>query len=300
MMNAYNRPYKEIPDYLVDDWTGTRFGKHWPTYGKEPFPPTAKKLDKWGNEWSPFKNSKDSKESKASESNFLQYDLVEGEMPKEGEYPHVDAIMKKWADKDAEKEIAANKLAVEGDPDGGLGKIYAASLRHDKDEDSVYLKEISDKWSTGGKGADGWPNRQRVMSHASITLAAEEVMKAWVGNISDNAIELFLKRNLDGVWKTYPGWEKDQIELREGPHILRELFSKEPGLPPKKNPLEIEGAKPDVPLEEVKEDKTEAVPTESKPKANDKLLAPPPALDLGAPVQGNDKLLAPPPQLGPR
>jgi len=42
--------HKEVPHALIDDWTGHRYGKYWETYGSEPFPPTAKKLDGRGRE----------------------------------------------------------------------------------------------------------------------------------------------------------------------------------------------------------------------------------------------------------
>ena len=218
-INAYNRPQKPLPDYITEDWTGTRYGKYWKTYGEAPHPPVAVKLDKYGKE----ESDKPSKKEKT----FLQLEAD----PYDPDYAHVDAIMKKWADKDAEKEIAAKALAVPGDPDGGLGKIYAASLQHNQFEDDKYLKDISEHYSAGGKGSDGLPNRERILHRYGLTLAAEEVMQKWVGEISQAAIDKFINRNFDKVWADYPGHEDDQIELREGPHFLRDLFSQEPGLP---------------------------------------------------------------------
>jgi hypothetical protein len=49
MMEAYERPYKPVPDSLLDDWTGHRFGKYAMTYGEEvPVPPVAQVLDENG------------------------------------------------------------------------------------------------------------------------------------------------------------------------------------------------------------------------------------------------------------
>ena len=48
MLEAYSRPYKEVPSQLVDDWTATRYGKHWRTYGEAPWPPVAEALDERG------------------------------------------------------------------------------------------------------------------------------------------------------------------------------------------------------------------------------------------------------------
>ena len=41
MLEAYSRPYKPVPDQLIDDWTGTKYGKYWTTYGEAPYPPVA-------------------------------------------------------------------------------------------------------------------------------------------------------------------------------------------------------------------------------------------------------------------
>ena len=102
MINAYNRPAYRLPDYINEDWTGTRYGKHWKTYGKEPFPPVAVKLDRYGREdkdMTPAQKKKDKEDEtkKKDEKTLLQLEAD----PYDPDYARVDTIMKKWADKDA-------------------------------------------------------------------------------------------------------------------------------------------------------------------------------------------------------
>ena len=55
------------------------------------------------------------------------------------------------------------EVAIPGDPDGGISKIYAGSLKHQAWEDDKYLKELVERYSTGGKAPDGTPDRTRVL-----------------------------------------------------------------------------------------------------------------------------------------
>ena len=68
MMDAGLGAHKEVPHALVDDWTGHKYGKYWESYGKEPFPPVAKKLDKTGRE---VREEKDVFEKKPEKEAFL-------------------------------------------------------------------------------------------------------------------------------------------------------------------------------------------------------------------------------------
>lgn len=71
MLQAYSRPYKAVPRQLTDDDTGHRYGEFWPTYGEEPFPPYAKKLDERGFPVVKKKKSKKD-EDEEEEKSFLQ------------------------------------------------------------------------------------------------------------------------------------------------------------------------------------------------------------------------------------
>lgn len=42
----------------------------------------------------------------------------------------VDKIMDYYKTKDARAELRKKEMAIDDDPDGGIGTIYAASIRH--------------------------------------------------------------------------------------------------------------------------------------------------------------------------
>lgn len=77
-----------------------------------------------------------------------------------------------------------------GDSTGGISTIYAASIRHSKDEDTQYLKNLLEGYSTGGKGPDGMPNGERILNKYQMQLASEEVIGSWT-TVTDAAMKLF-------------------------------------------------------------------------------------------------------------
>ena len=156
--------------------------------------------------------------------------------PYDPDLADVDAIMQKYKDKDADEELQQMAVAIPGDPQGGISKIYAASLKHQSWEDDKYLKERIDYYSTGGKGPDGTPDRTRVLSRFGAEQALQEVIENWAGEISMPALNRFIELCFDKVWNTYEGSERDQVRLSEGPTILRDIMAQAPGIVPK-NPL---------------------------------------------------------------
>jgi len=51
----------------------------------------------------------------------------------------------------------------------------------------------------GGKGPNGLPNGERILSKEQMLLASEEVINTWV-TVSDAAMKEFEKENYDKVW----------------------------------------------------------------------------------------------------
>lgn len=116
MLEAYTRPYKPVPDQLVDDWTATRYGKYWYTYGEAPYPPYAEDLDERGftkvkvpepEEVDEADEDEEEEESlamrranKPRTASFLQLEPYDPGMA------DVDKIMQRYKDKDAEDELA--------------------------------------------------------------------------------------------------------------------------------------------------------------------------------------------------
>lgn len=48
----------------------------------------------------------------------------------------VDKIMDFYKEKDAKEELQKKEFELPGDPSGGINSIYAASIRHSKEEDN--------------------------------------------------------------------------------------------------------------------------------------------------------------------
>lgn len=99
MMEAHSRPYKPVPDALIDDWTGTHFVKNWKTYGQpSEDPPVAEKLNDRGfSTGEPFhKPRSEAKENDApAKESFLMYD------PFDRHLADVDSIMQRYKQQDA-------------------------------------------------------------------------------------------------------------------------------------------------------------------------------------------------------
>lgn len=69
-----------------------------------------------------------------------------------------------YKEKDARDELNKKEFQLPGDPSGGINTISVASIKHSKDEDNKYLKDLLDGYSTGAKGPDGMPNGERILN----------------------------------------------------------------------------------------------------------------------------------------
>jgi len=115
---------------------------------------------------------------KFDDTSLLQ--LGESADPWDPNYKDVDDIMKRFADEDKEKALAQQDMAIGDDPRGGIDKIAVASLKHIKDEDTKFIKEVVEGYLTGGKGPNGLPNGDKILERAQAQLAAEEIIHTWV------------------------------------------------------------------------------------------------------------------------
>jgi len=127
------------------------------------------------------------------DQSFVQ--LGESADPYDPNYKDVDDIMKRFADEDKEKAQLQEDMTVGDDPRGGIDKIATASLKHNKDEDTKFIKTTVETFTTGNKGPSGLPNGERILERAQAQLAAEEIIHTWVSapGISEPAMELFMK-----------------------------------------------------------------------------------------------------------
>jgi len=128
-----------------------------------------------------------------------------------------------YKEKDAKEELAKKEFQLPDDPTGGISTIYASSIRHTKDEDNQYLKNLLEGYSTGGKGPDGMPNGERVLNKWQMQLASEEVINNWT-TVTDAAMKLFVKENFDKAWERYDNFGKGQIDLDDGLPMIRNFM----------------------------------------------------------------------------
>ena len=200
-MAARKRPPFVVPDSIQDDWTGTRFLHNWWCYGNDPCPPRESKVQ-------------------LSDESLIE---VEAEAdPYDPDLADVRKIMDRYAKKDHEKELYTKE---HGNDTFGLDKISAASAAHGGDDDNKRIREIFDGYTTGAKGSNGLPNGERWVEKWNAELAAEEVIKEWVGDkISDGAMKKFLKDNFSKSWNVYDMYDHGHIDMFSAVPFMRNLM----------------------------------------------------------------------------
>jgi len=91
-----------------------------------------------------------------------------GADPFDQNWSDVDSIVERYKKQDAQTEAAKRRTQLGNDPKGGIDGIAGSNLAHNKFEDTKYLKDLCEEYSTGGKGPDGMPNRERVLSKSNL------------------------------------------------------------------------------------------------------------------------------------
>jgi len=177
--------------------------------------------------------------------------------PFDPNYADVDKIIDTYKNEDAEKELAKKHMALGDDPRGGIDKISAASIKHSNPEDDRYLEKLFDGYSSAGKTPEGLPSSEdRVLNKWNTQLASEDVMRQWV-ELSDGAMEKFMKDNFDKVWDRYDQNKKGQIDMLDTKPFIRELLT---SLQP---PMTGKGVDP---VEKFNEDNLRETKKESQPQ----------------------------------
>jgi hypothetical protein len=191
---------------MIDDWTGDRHMENWECFGKDrhlgvPCPkPESESL------------------LMIDQDLALDVDLdLESEYgPVSGEPydPHladVDKIIKRYDEKDVNEELQAKRNRLPGDPRGGLDQISAALAAHNSESDNSRLKEILESYTTGAKGPDGTPNRERWLEKWNAQLAAKECLGLWV-TLSEGAVEKFMDKYFEPAWARYDQYGRGNID----------------------------------------------------------------------------------------
>lgn len=158
------------------------------------------------------------------DQSFLQ--LEEKADPYDPNYKDIDDIMNRYAEEDKEKAQLQQDMTVGDDPRGGIDKIAVASLKHNKDEDTKFIKTTVETFTTGGHGPNGLPNGERILERAQAQLAAEEIIHAWVPapGVSEAAMELFMKKNLGTIWNQYDSNNRGYLDHTEWTYFMRNLM----------------------------------------------------------------------------
>ena len=109
----------------------------------------------------------------------------------------VDKVMKKYEEEDAQKELAQRKMEGDsGDPKGGIDKISASSIAHEQDDDNKELRKIFENYSSLDRGDDGnLDPEKRIITKWQGQLASEEAIRGWNQDLSDAALDKFMKEN---------------------------------------------------------------------------------------------------------
>lgn len=134
--------------------------------------------------------------------------------------------MKRFADQDKEKALAQQEMAIGDDPRGGIDKIATASLKHNKDEDTKFIKTTVETFLTGGKAPNGLPNGVKILERPQAQLAAEEIIHTWVPapGVSDAALDDFMNKNMGNVWKQYDMDNRGYLDSTEWTYFMRNLL----------------------------------------------------------------------------
>ena len=200
-----------VPDDIINDWTG----------------------QKWVD--AAFKDKEDKKTKKSlvqlQEDNLVQLDsnvesLVDAELDTEPFDPNLadtEKIMKRYEMEDAEKELNAKRMQIGNDPNGGIDKISAGEITHRSHDDDEKLKTLLRKYTTTIRDSEYAPTGERKLEKWGAMLACEEAIRSW-NEISDPALEKFMKENFETTWNKYDMLTKGSIDFDNSVAFVRELM----------------------------------------------------------------------------
>ena len=116
-------------------------------------------------------------------------------------------------------------MQLGNDPNGGLDLIAAACARHNSQDDNDELKRIIGNYMSGTKDpVTDTPSYGKWLEKYQASLAAEEAIRGWV-QLSEGAIEKFMKDNFDNVWNRWDLYSTGHIDDTSTVSFMRELMN---------------------------------------------------------------------------
>lgn len=174
-----------------------------------------------------------------------------------------ESIMKRYEQEDAEKELNANKMKIGDDPKGGIDRISAAQISHNSEQDNEHLRKIFRKYATTVRESDGAPSGEKKLEKWGAMLASEEAIRGW-NELSEPALEKFMKDNFEKSWGKYDMYSRGSIDLGESVYFIRDLMmSLAPPEQEEKNPYDV----PDVKTIKAEPTATPTTPDSTKKAA---------------------------------
>ena len=76
----------------------------------------------------------------------------------------MDTIINRYKRQDEQNAKEQARMQLGTDSRGGIDAISGTSIAHNKPEDNKELSELMEQFSTGGKGPDGMPNGERILT----------------------------------------------------------------------------------------------------------------------------------------
>lgn len=142
--------------------------------------------------------------------------------PADADLDDTEKIMQKYDESDAKAELAQKAITLDSDG-GGIDKISASSLAHNKDEDNEHLKSIFERYLTSGKDQNGTPDGSKIVEKWNAQLAAEEAIRDW-NKLSDPALNKFMKDYMQKSWEKFDTYNRGHIDILEAVPFIRDLM----------------------------------------------------------------------------
>lgn len=255
LQEAASKPAFKVPPSIFDKWAFVQLGSSDDSKAGPPKEESLLQLNTNINQHLSSDNQADANadlelgldaevdsglEAEADEGANAEANLEEllNEDPMDPHLADTERIMRKYEQRDAERELFSQKMSLGSDPRGGIDKISACQVKHHTEADNKKIKEIYLDYQTGAKGPDGTPNGEKILEKWNAQLAFEEVIHQWC-QVSELALEKFIKENFDKTWKKFDQYGRGSIDAMDDVDFTRELMNALAGDPlPEKNPYE--------------------------------------------------------------
>ena len=91
----------------------------------------------------------------------------------------------------------------------------ASSIRHNSQEDNAYIQSVLDDYSEG----------KTFITKSNAKIAAQKILQSWNQNLSENAVNLYVKTNFDKAFDKYDMAKNGKIDDFEQQKFIREFLS---------------------------------------------------------------------------